>query len=209
MSIKNHFRMSLAVSLFLLVAISVAHAQYSGGSGTADDPYQIARAEDLIALGETWRNLGEHYVLTADIDLDPNLAGRRVFDRAVIGHNWMPPFSGVFDGDGHTIAHLTIIAQGDHLGLFGVLAAGAEVRNLGLVDVNITGSGNSSSVGGLAGLNEGIVTTCHSTGAVEGNEEVGGLVGSNVGVLTASFSTGTVTGDSTAGGLVGSNWGGI
>ena len=30
---------------------STAIWAYSGGSGTADDPYQITTAEDLIALG--------------------------------------------------------------------------------------------------------------------------------------------------------------
>jgi hypothetical protein len=41
---------------FLIAICSVifpVQAQYSGGSGTAEDPYQIATAADLIALGET------------------------------------------------------------------------------------------------------------------------------------------------------------
>jgi hypothetical protein len=54
-----------------------AHAQYSGGSGTADDPYQIATAADLIALGETPDDYDKHFILTAEIDLDPNLPGGR------------------------------------------------------------------------------------------------------------------------------------
>jgi hypothetical protein len=70
MSIKNHVCASLTVSLFFLATISAAHAQYSGGSGTADDPYQIATAADLIALGETPDDYDEHFILTADIDLD-------------------------------------------------------------------------------------------------------------------------------------------
>ncbi|MBN2128801.1 MAG: hypothetical protein JW741_04865 [Sedimentisphaerales bacterium] len=49
-----------------------APCKYSGGSGTADDPYQIATAADLIALGETPEDYDKHFILTADIDLDPN-----------------------------------------------------------------------------------------------------------------------------------------
>ena len=49
-----------------------------------NDPYQIATAADLIALGETPDDYDKHFILTADIDLDPNLPGRKVFDKAVI-----------------------------------------------------------------------------------------------------------------------------
>jgi len=49
--------------------------KYSGGSGTPDDPYQIATAAYLIALGDTPEDYDKHFILTADIDLDPNLPG--------------------------------------------------------------------------------------------------------------------------------------
>ena len=81
MTVKIYFRMSLTVSLFLLVAISIAQAQYSGGSGTAEDPYQIATAADLIVLGETPDDYDKHFILTADIDLDPGLPGARFLTR--------------------------------------------------------------------------------------------------------------------------------
>jgi len=71
----------LMVVCFIVVPVQ---ARYSGGSGTAQDPYQITTAADLIALGETPADYDKHFVLTADIDLDPNLPGNRVFDRAVI-----------------------------------------------------------------------------------------------------------------------------
>ena len=79
MSIKKRFCMSLAVCLLFLATVTVSQAQYSGGSGMMDDPYQIATAADLIALGETPDDYDKHFILTADIDLDPNLPGRKVF----------------------------------------------------------------------------------------------------------------------------------
>ena len=90
-----------------LVLITTAQAQYSGGSGTADDPYQIATYEDLLLLGETPEDYDKHFILTADIDLDPNLPGRKVFDRAVIAPDVNDTddrfqgtrFTGLFDGD--------------------------------------------------------------------------------------------------------------
>jgi hypothetical protein len=59
-------------------------AKYSGGTGEPNDPYQIATAADLIALANEPNDYDKHFILTTDIDLDPNLPGNRVFDRAVI-----------------------------------------------------------------------------------------------------------------------------
>jgi hypothetical protein len=180
----------------------LAWEKYSGGTGEPNDPYQIATAADLIALGETPADYGKHFILTADIDLDPNLPGRKVFDGAVIapdgsldqwGYFQGAAFTGVFDGNGHAISHLTITGD-DCLGLFGYLGGAAEVKNLGLVDVNIIGSGDH--IGALVGYNDGEVTQCDSAGAVTGGGSVGGLVGENgdVGTITMSYSTATVIG---------------
>jgi hypothetical protein len=167
----------------LIVAICLfslpAYAKYSGGTGEPNDPYQIATAADLIALGEDPNDYDKHFLLTADIDLDPNLPGRKVFDKAVIGSQWNP-FSGAYDGNGHTISHLTIVGA-HYLGLFGGLGSAGEVKNLGVVDVNITGSGDN--IGGLAGTSNhaSVVVQCYSTGSVSGKGYIGGLAGENRG----------------------------
>jgi hypothetical protein len=77
-----------------------AYAKYSGGTGEPNDPYQIATAGDLMLLGESLEDYNKNFILTADIDLDPNLPGRKVFDMAVIAPNWEMPFTGVLDGVG-------------------------------------------------------------------------------------------------------------
>jgi thioredoxin len=173
----------------------VAGPTYAGGSGTAEDPYRIATAEDLDTLGLCSCQRDKHFELIADIDLS-----RWTRTGSVI-----PSFSGVFDGDGHILSGLTITG-GDSLGLFGQLASGAYVKNLGVVDVNITASG--VGVGGLAGRNDGgTVTHCFSTGYVGGNGRVGGLIGSNDGDVSWCYSTCGVGGDQYIGGLLGSNSG--
>ncbi len=187
-----------AVSFVVLGILARAPAQYSGGSGTADDPYQIATAADLMLLGESPKDSCKHFVLTANIDLDPNLSGCRVFDKAVIH-----AFSGVFDGNDRTISHLAITGE-TYLGLFGQLNKVAEVRNLGLVDVNILGSGYL--IGGLVGSNSGSIFTSYSTGTISGQSSVGGLVGGNHGNIFTSYSAGTIGGQGSLGGLVGSNY---
>jgi rhodanese-related sulfurtransferase len=214
-----------------------APCKYSGGAGTADDPYQIATAADLIALGETPEDYDKHFVLTADIDLDPNLPGRKVFDRAVIApdtnnvaDNFQgTAFTGVFDGNGHTILHLRITGGG-YLGLFGQLGYPASISNLGLEGAEVSGA--AACVGGLLGCNyRGSIVSGYSTGTVSGTSDVGGLVGYNewghiadsyssavasgeyyvgglvgtgqMGSISSSYSTGMVSGGSTVGGLVG------
>ena len=67
-----------------------------------------------------------------------------------------------------------------------------------------------SSVGGLVGVNGGIITTSYSTGRVNGTGAcVGGLVGDDHGRITTSYSTGVVTGNRFVGGLVGMPYGQI
>lgn len=189
-----------------------AYAKYSGGTGEPNDPYQIATAEDLMLLGETPGDYDKHFILIADIDLDPNLPGRKVFDKAVIAWDRDSAFNGVFDGKDHIILNLTI--EGDsYLGLFGQLANEAVIRDMGVVDVDITGSGDY--IGGLLGLNGrrnspgSSVTNCYSTGIVKGVSDVGVLVGANEGSIATCYSIGTVSGKVSIGGLVGTNGGDI
>ncbi len=192
-----------------------APCKYAGGSGTSKDPYQIATAEDLMLLGESPEDYDKHFIMIDDIDLDPDLPGRKVFERAVIAPdtNDIEPdfqgisFTGVFDGNGHIISNLTI-EGGNHLGLFGQILSGSIISNLGIEAIDVNGIGYS--VGGLAGRNWwGNIMRCHSSGILRGEESVGGLVGWNwSGKIEASSSTIIVSGCQDVGGLVGSNIGG-
>jgi hypothetical protein len=144
----------LPVFLTAFLLMAPAQAKYSGGMGEPNNPYQIATAEDLMLLGESPEDYDKHFIMTADIDLDPNLPGRKVFEKAVIAPDTNDvksgfqgtSFRGVFDGNGHAISHLTI-EGGSYLGLFGRMQSDAEVKDLRVVDVNITSSGYC--VGGL------------------------------------------------------------
>ncbi|MBN2593697.1 MAG: right-handed parallel beta-helix repeat-containing protein [Sedimentisphaerales bacterium] len=198
------------------------HAKYGGGKGEPNNPYLIYTAEHLNTI-RTEQDWDKNFKLMADIDLDPNLPGHKVFDEAIIGN-----FKGFFDGNGHRIMHLTIEGDGG-LGLFSLLLSEAEVRDLEVVDVNIAGrsfigglvgingghlvncfasgtiNGTVEEIGGLVGQNYGIVEKCHSTGTMSGKSFVGGLVGENLGYMMVCYSTSDVSGDSRIGGLVGAN----
>jgi len=227
---KKTVQTRLVAGIAICLLASLAEAQYSGGSGTAEDAYQITTAADLITLGETPEDYDKHFILTADIDLDPNLPGGKVFDRAVIApdvndREWFhqgPRFTGLFDGDDHTISHLTITGVSS-LGLFGELGSGAKISNLALKDVDVRASiiylaaqdvdfGEiADSTGALVGRNGGgTITSSYSTGLVSGQFFVGGLVGQNGGgTITSSYSTARVSGEYEVGGLVGEAGGSI
>jgi hypothetical protein len=114
-------------------------------------------------------------------------------------------FTGSFDGQNHTISNLSINRL-DYVGLFGRIDSSAEVENVGVINVNMTGV---EEVGGLVGENwDGNISNSYSTGNVTGEDNVGGLVGENYnGNISNSYSTGNVTGEDNVGGLVGTNEG--
>ena len=174
---------------------------YGGGKGTAHDPYLIYIAEELNMLGLSFCDWDKHFKLMANIDLSDFQYGEALIAQG--GWYEGTPFAGVFDGNGHTISHLTIIGEAN-LGLFGYLGSGAEVRDLGVLDVNIVGA---DMVGALAGYSEGNLIRCYSSGAVNGALSVGSVVGSNWESINQCYSSCIVTGGDWTGGLVGSNHG--
>ena len=95
------------------------------GQGIEEAPYRIDTADQLILVGQSGVLWDRHLTLGADIDLDPNLPGRKVFAQAVI-----PAFTGGFDGGRHTIFNLTITG-GSYLGLFGQIGSGGRGERCG------------------------------------------------------------------------------
>jgi len=202
------------ISGILLSSLSFG---YSGGSGTAENPYQIADANDLLELAADTGNYDKCFILTADIDLGSS----GTFTTAVIAPQGGGTFTGVFDGAGHKIVNLVINSENDVLGLFGYVAYGGEIKNLGLENVSVTGGNCSDYLGGLAGCNgtesysyPGNISNCYSTGNISGGSGswyIGGLVGCNYEYSRISncYSTCAVSGGSSSGcigGLVGFNW---
>ena len=129
-----------------------------------------------------------------------------------IGDGWHP-FAATFNGNGHAISNLYITpttqadsSPVDGVGLFGSVGVSSVIREIGLLNVNVTGG---DFVGPLAGANQGTVSHSYATGSVSGYGCVGGLVGSNdFGVISSSYATGSVSGGKYLGGLAGCNNGG-
>ncbi|MHC4756641.1 MAG: GLUG motif-containing protein, partial [Planctomycetota bacterium] len=178
---------------------------YWVGSGTEEDPYLIYTAGQLNIIGLVPSDWDKNFRLLANIDLSEytgtafNLIGRPI------------AFSGVFDGNGHTISNFSYTStDADNIGLFGrVSGENAHIKNLGLIDPNVD-AGTGSNVGSLVGymIRGGTITGCYvEGGSVSGNYNVGGLVGLLFETITNCYSTNTVSGNECVGGLVGLNRG--
>lgn len=205
----------ISVVLMGLVGSSFA-GTYGGGTGEPDDPYQIETPEQLLSIGSNAELLNKCYILNNDIDLDTSVTGLPYFSQAPIAPDTSStsgfqgsPFTGVFDGNGHTILELTIIdteTANDYLALFGKLGEGGTIKNLGIWEGYIVGF-DSDYLGGICGYNAaGTIRNCLYDGDVTGDDYLGGLCGSNYfGIIENCFTTGAYNGDDWLGGLCGYN----
>lgn len=123
-------------------------------------PIEIHTAEELAAIGTNDQAMEESYILMTDI----------------IVENWTPidssdkhgkyGFEGILDGNGHTITILSFDLQPDYsrVGLFGLIGKKGMVKNLRITGkVSYTGEQKFLYIGGIAGVNEGLIQCCSST----------------------------------------------
>jgi hypothetical protein len=190
---RDHRGLVTGVVLLLVFAGSAA-ARYGGGTGEPNDPYLIFTAEHLRAIGTEPNDWDKHFKLLSDLDMSAYQGASESQTVRPIGLYSGRPFSGHFDGNGHTISHLTMRETGlGPVGLFGCvqppLPSGSTwpteadavevVHDLGLIEPDIQSSSNLG-VGALIGyLTHGKISSCYvEGGTVKGANRTGGLVGS-------------------------------
>lgn len=182
-------------------------AAFAGGSGTKENPYQIANGAQLArfaaivngTLDGTQQNKAACGKLTADILLNDISNWTSWNENTAPTNSWTPigsnihQFTGTLDGDGHSISGIYINnSEEDRQGLVGYLGVGGTIQNLGVKASYIKGDWY---VGGVCGQITGIMTNCYNTGNVAGTRYVGGVCGQNdSGTVTNCYNTGSVTG---------------
>ena len=121
------------------------------------------------------------------------------------------PYTGIFEGQNHTISGLYFKQETSFVGLFSVNSG--KIANVGILDSYFYGQPYKGwQVGGVCGsnTNQGAITNCYNTGIVRGSETVGGVCGSNYGTITNCSNKGNVgEDDESVGGVCGSNYGTI
>lgn len=206
-------RTILFLILFCLGSVPV-QAQYAGGTGEPNDPYQIASADDLLEMAAATGDWDEHFVLTDDVNMDGHPFTDAVVGRGdVVEKQWSTGtlFTGTFDGNDFAIRNLVLDADGqkrDCVALFGGIGAKGVVKNLKVENAYVVAG---DYVAALAGINMGRVDHCAGAGLIRGDGTVGGLVAENRGCILNSLSTGEVgvndndIDNENVGGLVGRN----
>ena len=194
------------LSRFLSVIISAALAVSSVAAlplsaAESSKTYKISTAEELIEFSKLCRldswSKGKEFLLTTDIIL----TGK--------DFSSIPIFSGTFDGQGHSIKGVSVKGVTGR-GLFSIISENATVKNLNVVGI-VSPSGSESSIGGIAGTNNGVIYNCKFSGKVAATNTVGGIVGENTstGSVLKCTAAGTVDGEKFTGGVVGNNSGNI
>ena len=211
------------------------------GSGTETDPYQIGTAEglkwfrDKVNNAKNAANNIEDTKICAELTKDIDLSGEAWTPIGIGGafYAGTPPYSGTFDGKGHTIKNLSIDSSAHYVGLFGYVYGGT-IRNL-TVSGSVKGSEHTGGIagaanggtfencanqcavqggttGGIIGFatEEGtlIVRDCYNVGSITtttGNS-VGGIIGQCIntsGTIRNCYNAGTVTGTASVGAIIG------
>lgn len=184
-------------SAALATASAAPGAEFAGGTGEFDDPYQVATAAQLDAV----RNYYDAYFIqVADIDLS--------------GMEWEPigqyveqdegdepdgTFFGFYDGNGFEIRNMTITSGNyDSVGLFGECALGTIIQNVNLTNINISidkastdyieqainGTGTFFQIGGIAGWGD-TIRNC----SVSGNISVVNCLAASLGGIGGGIGT--------------------
>lgn len=151
-----------------------AATAFAGGTGTAEDPYLIADAAQLVLAVKTSAEKNDAcYKLTADIVFN-DVADYANWGTKAPKNLWNPidNFTGTFDGAGFTISGLYGYLLGAYanmpeksddivpdLGLFGKIGLKGEVKNLTLSNCYFVGL-NQVNVGAVAGHSYGKITDC-------------------------------------------------
>jgi len=190
---KNNRYLTIILAVCMLLSLLAGCDGASGQSEPTTEPQQTTEATlpplegtmelntaaDLQAMAS---NPVKTYILKQDIDMG--------------GAEWtgIAGFRSVFEGNGHTISNVTIVAADGSadLGFFADITAEGEVKDLNLANVTIDASATSAkNIGTIAGTVLGKVTNCTATGLITDTREDAMSVGALVGTAAAGA---TVTG---------------
>ena len=147
------------------------------GSGTAEAPYQITSAAELIWLRDAV-NAGE-----------TNTCAKLQQDVTHVDETWTSigtsehPYTGTFNGNGHTIR---VWLHGRGQALFGYVGVGAKLTDLAVTKRQSENYSISASAP-LARINNGTITHCWYSGDITAKGSLGGLVYTNSGTIEACY----------------------
>ena len=147
------------------------------GSGTAKDPYQITSAAELIWLRDAV-NAGEVNTC-AELQQDVTHVDETWISIGTSKH----PYTGTFNGNGHTIR---VLLDGWGQALFGYVGAVAKLTDIAVTKRQSENYSLNASAP-LARSNAGTITRCRYSGGMTAKGSLGGLVYTNSGTIEACY----------------------
>jgi len=194
-----------AIALLLPLTVHAQTSVQPAGLGTGTSPYQIDSLPNLYWLSQTPTAWADTFTQTSDIDASTTSTWSGGFPPIGV----LNGFTGSYDGNKHSIDHLTIHSTENQVGLFSIIGISGTIKNIGLTNAIVTATGGGSWVGVLAGLNQGTIIGCYATGTDSASYLIGGLVGTNNGIISNSYAAVSVFASGSSvfagGGLVGAN----
>lgn len=173
----------------LCAATAVAPAS---GDGSSPNPYHIASLENLYWIAQNPQHWGASFLQTASIDASDTATWDD--GDGGLAEGWTPVgntdarFHGFYDGQGYTIAGLTINRPvTPNVGLFGHVGhvesatEATTVRRVRLTGSHVVGArGSGTLIGRVTGNANTVIEECSSSGgSVCGDGATGGLIGSH------------------------------
>ena len=188
------------LALALVLALTLPVFAEGESDQSEKETYHIGTVDELLQLADYCRLDSWSQNRTVVLDADLELTGT--------GFTGIPSFSGVFEGQGHTISGLSLVDDGSVIGFFRYVQQGANIRDL-VIRGRAMPTGSRSTVGGIAGSNAGTLHNCRFEGVSSGASVVGGIAGTNLatGVIESCTTTGSVYGAHFIGGIAGENHG--
>ena len=216
----------------------------NGEKTDSDEAYEIGNAGQLYWFAGlvngtltdgTAQNLKANAVLAADIIVNKDLLASINTDKDGNVTNgssfkaWRPMgmadekgnltgwYTGIFDGNGHSISGLYVnrdeAADDVHtwfkscIGLFGYYSG--LTRNLSVLDSYMRGKSSVGGIIGYIGYNKtGTVQNCYSAATVWGIDSIGGICGASGGIskIENCYNMGNICGKTEVGGICGDNY---
>ena len=147
------------------------------GNGTAEDPYQITSAAELIWLRDAV-NAGAANTC-AELQQDVTHVDEVWTSIGTSEH----PYTGTFNGNGHTIR---VWLHGWGQALFGYVGADAKLTDIAVKKRQSENYSLNASAP-LARINDGTITHCWYSGDITAKSSLGGLVYTNNGTIEACY----------------------
>lgn len=158
----------LSLILIIMTVISIMPINVSAEDSL--NVIEISRVNELIEFANKCKydsySKDKIVKLTADIDVSGS-------DFKGISY-----FAGTFDGGSHIISGFNIDYKGSDFGFFRYIAESGFITNLNISgSINVTGS--QENIGGIAGVNKGVINESSFSGKVNASTATGAIAGYN------------------------------